>query len=68
MKWSERRAGISSAIPNSIRAKYTISTSRSVSFDSQSLFKVSTQTLPVDSSTFGCQIFVRKDALGGLLG
>jgi hypothetical protein len=46
----------------------TIRISRSVSFDDQSRFSVSTQTLPVVSSTFGCQIFVLKEALGGLLG
>ena len=46
----------------------TTSTWRRVNLDSQSRFKVSTQMLPVDSSTFGCQIRVRKDALGGVLG
>lgn len=40
-------------------------TSRSVSVDSQSLFNVSTHTAPVPASTFGCQILVWKEAVGG---
>jgi hypothetical protein len=48
--------------------KLTTRTSRRVSLDCQSLLRVSTQTAPVCSSTFGCQILVRKVALGGLLG
>jgi hypothetical protein len=46
----------------------TTKTSRNVNFCSQSRFNVSTQTAPVASSTFGCQIRVLKLAFGGLLG
>jgi hypothetical protein len=48
--------------------KRTIRTSRRVSLVSQSLFSVSTHTLPDTSSTLGCQIRVLKAALGGVLG
>ncbi len=48
--------------------KLTIRTSLSVNFDCQSLFNVSTQTLPVDSSTLGCHMRVLKEAFGGLFG
>jgi len=46
----------------------TTRTSRRVSLVSQSLFSVSTHTLPETSSTFGCQMRVLKAALGGFLG
>ena len=43
-------------------------TSLRVNLDCQSFFSVSTHTLPVDSSTLGCQTRVLKEALGGPLG
>lgn len=48
--------------------RLTTSTSRNVSFGSQSLFRVSRQTAPVDSSTLGWNIRVLNVAFGGFLG
>lgn len=65
---SSERVPVSIATVNYSCNALTMRTSRNVKLDCQSFFKVSTQTLPVFSSTFGCHIRVRNEAFGGFLG